>query len=195
MNTFTRLFAVLLCASVPVMSMAQKAEMPEPKDFLVGDSWEWRQFDNRTKQEEGKFNRSVIRVNGILRFQSETGRSFQISNAFLGHPGQTKPWRVWPLEVGKEWVYDEDWTESGVSGNTRQNAKVVAYEDVTVPAGKFMAFKIEYKGWYRNSRGSSGIQFDTYWYAPEAKADVKRLRDDGFNNWTRELVNYKRGTP
>jgi len=72
---------------------------------------------------------------------------------------------------------------------------VVAYEEVTVPAGKFMAFKIEHRGWFRNSRGSSGIQKDTYWYAPDAKADVKHIRDDEYNMYTRELISSKRGAP
>ena len=76
-----------------------------------------------------------------------------------------------------------------------QDAEVVAQEEVSVPAGKFMAFKIEYRGWYRNSRGSSGKQNDTYWYAPEVKADVKHIRDDGYNMYTRELINYKRAAP
>ena len=52
-----------------------------------------------------------------------------------------------------------------------------------------MAFKINYRGWYRNSK-SNGKQHDAYWYAPDAKADVKHVRDDMY---TRELTLYKRG--
>ena len=193
MTGTSKLFAViLLFATATASVMAQTAEMPEPKDFMVGDTWEWRQMDNRTNLEEGKRSRSVVNQRGILKFQSERGTFYQLSNSFLGNPRQIKPWRTWPLEIGKEWEYEEDRTDGNRSVNTKQDAKVVAYEEVTVPAGKFMTFKIEYKGYYRNSQGGSGRQADTYWYAPDVKADVKWVRDDGYNNWARELVVYKR---
>lgn len=194
MKSVTRLLAVVVCLVAPATALAQKAEMPTPAAFNVGDTWEWRQVDNRTKLEEGKRTRTVVKDDGVLRFSGERGR-FQISAAFLGRPLQ-KPWRVWPLEVGKKWAYEEDWTrDDGVTGDTKQDAAVVAYEEVTVPAGKFMAFKIEHRGWYRTSRGGSGKQHDTYWYAPDVNADVKHIRDDGWNMYTRELITYKRGAP
>lgn len=194
MNYILRLLGVIVSLAAPAISHAQKAEMPGPASFVVGDTWLWRQVDNRTKLEEGQQTRTVVMEGGILRFSSGRGSS-QISTSFIGNPSR-KPWRVWPLEVGKKWGYDEDWTRrDGVTGNTQQDAQVVAYEEVTVPAGKFMAFKIEHRGWYRTSRGSNGRQDDTYWYAPDAKADVKHIRDDGYNMYTRELISYKRGAP
>ena len=194
MNYVFRLLAVTVVLASPAISQAQKAEMPTPATFGVGDTWVWRQVDNRTKLEEGQRTRTVVIVDGILRF-SDGRRNSQISSSFIGNPSR-KPWRVWPLELGKKWTYEEDWTRSdGVTGNTQQDAEVVAYEEVIVPAGKFMAFKINYRGWYRNSQGGSGKQNDTFWYAPDANADVKHIRDDGYNMYTRELTNYKRGTP
>lgn len=175
-------------------AIAQKAEMPAPDSFKAGDKWEWRQFDNRTKLEEGRGARTVVEVDGIRLFSDGTNH-MPISAAFLGDPA-TKPWRVWPLEVGKKWVYDGDWTRSdGATGNTRQNAEVVAYEEVSTPAGKFMAYKIEYRGFFKNSSGRNGKQNDTYWYAPEVSADIKRVRDDPFNMYTRELTAYTRAAP
>lgn len=193
MNSLLRLLAIV-CFAGPAISHAQNAEMPAPMTFNVGDTWEWRQIDNRTKMEEGRWSRTVVKVNGILLFSNGTGNS-QISQSFIGEPA-SKPWRVWPLEVGKKWIFDGDWVRAdGVSGNTKQDAEVVAYEEVTVPGGQFMAFKIEYRGWYRNSRGGNGKQNDTFWYASDAKADVKQIRDDGYNIYTRELVSYKREAP
>lgn len=193
MNSFLRLLAIV-CFVGPTISYAQKAEMPAPMSFNVGDTWEWRQIDNRTKLEVGKWSRTVVKVNGIIMFSNGTSNS-QISNSFIGDPA-SKPWRVWPLEVGEKWVFDGNWVRAdGVSGNTKQDAEVAAYEEVVVPAGKFMAFKIEYRGWYRNSQGGHGKQNDTYWYAPDAKADVKHIHDDGYNMYTQELVTYKLGAP
>jgi hypothetical protein len=82
-----------------------------------------------------------------------------------------------------------------VTGNTKQDAEVVAYEEVSTPAGKFMAYKIEYRGFFKNSNGRNGKQNDTYWYAPEVNADIKRVRDDGINLNTRELTAYQRAAP
>ena len=198
MTSASRLLALLICLSVPVFSHAQRAEMPAPTSFNVGDTWEWRQIDNRTKLDEGKSTRSVVSIDGVLQFSTGTANS-QMSAILVagGYSGpQSKPWRAWPLEVGKKWVFDSDWLRpDGVSGNTKQDVEVVGYEEVVVPAGKFMAYKIIHRGYYRNSSGFSGQQNDTYWYAPDAKADVKQVRDDRYNLYTRELVSYKLGTP
>ena len=201
MKSVAHLLAVMAYLVAPVTAHAQKAEMPAPTAFNVGDTWEWRQVDNRTKLEERKLTRTVVKVDGILQFSDGTTNS-QISAAFIdgGYNHSQKPWRVWPLEVGKKWVFDADWVRGdGVTGNTKQDVEVVAYEEVAVPAGKFMAFKIEHRGWYRNSRGGraemggSGQQNDTFWYAPDVNAHVKHIRDDGYNMYTRELITYKRG--
>lgn len=192
MNLLLKLLAVLVFTG-PAVSLAQKAELPAQSVFNAGDTWVWRQIDNRTTLEEGKRSRTVAKVDGTLMFSDGTSNT-QISQAFIGEPN-SKPWRVWPLEVGTKWAYDGDWVRAdGMRGNTKQDAEVVAYEEVTVPAEKFMAFKINYRGFYWNSR-SNGKQHDTYWYAPDANADVKHVRDDGSNMYTRELTLYKRGSP
>jgi hypothetical protein len=194
MKFIHQVFAAIMVTCVPLMSHAQIAEIPAITTFNVGDKWEWRRLDNRTNVEEGRSTRTVVKVDGILKFSSERGNR-QISQDFLGKPS-VKPWRVWPLEVGKKWEYEEDWlSKSGTPGNTQQNVEVVGYEEITVPAGKFMAFKIEHKGWYRRNGGSGGKQTEVYWYAPEAKTNVKRTFDDGYDSWTEELLIYKRAAP
>ena len=195
MHKFIRGLALMaaLVASANT-AIAQKAEMPAPDSFKAGDKWEWRQVDNRTKLEEGRGSRTVVEVDGIRLFSDGTVNT-PISTAFIGDPA-SKPWRVWPLEIGKKWVFDGDWARpDGVTGNTKQNAEVVAYEEVSTPAGKFMAYKIEYRGFFKNSNGRNGKQNDTYWYSPEVSADIKRVRDDPFNMYTRELTAYKRVAP
>ena len=185
-------FAGLLSGMLGVY--AQTAEIPTPTSFQVGDVWEWKRFNNRTKLEEGQQSRTVVKDGDLLVFSNGGGTS-QISNAFIGEPSAS-PWRVWPLEVGKKWKYDAAWQRAdGVSGTTKQDVAVVAHEEVVTPAGKFMAFKLEYRGFYSNSRGGSGKQHDIYWYAPEVRADVKHIRDDGSNQYMRELVSFKKGSP
>ena len=186
---------VFVCFFAPTFSHAQKAEMPAISAFIAGDTWEWRQVDNRTKMEEKRRTRTTVDVNGkpLFRHSEEVGDS-EISLSLLGTPASMS--RIaWPLEVGKKWVFNGNWIRvDGVSGNTKQDAVVTAFEEITVPAGKFMAYKIEYRGWYQTSRPGSGKQNDTFWYAPEVFAEVKHIRDDGFNQYTRELLSYKHDT-
>lgn len=44
---------------------AQSAGMPDLSAFVVGDRWEWRQFDNRTKLEESGTSVVVADVKGV----------------------------------------------------------------------------------------------------------------------------------
>lgn len=189
-----RTFFTFTATLLPLLAAAQIAQMPVPEAFKPGDQWVWRQIDNRTKMEEGKPSRTVVLDDGIVYFSYGNSRA-KISDGLMGRPA-TQQWRQWPLEVGKKWTHNEDWQRAdGVTGNTQAQVEVTAYEAVEVPAGKFMAFKIEHKGFFTNSRGNRGQQVDTFWYAPEALADVKLIRNDGYNMYTRELVSYKRGTP
>ena len=65
----------------------------------------------------------------------------------------------------------------------KSQIRVAAFEDVTVPAGTFKAFRIEYKGGIgsstsggRREQSLSGIESnDTYWYAPGVKIVVKSI--------------------
>ncbi len=192
---YARLGSLLACVLSPCLGHAQTAELPTPDNFRAGDAWEWRQVDTRTKQVETKLVRSVVAVNaGVLQFFDGVARSDIASDLTFGSRGEEtrKPWRAWPLSLGKKWVYDGTWRRSdGVTGTTQQDVEVVAYEEVAVPAGKFMAFKIEHRGFYRNSNGATGKQQDTYWYAPEAKCDVKHDRFDGFNSYSQELTSFR----
>lgn len=192
-NSSARFLLSLALLAAPLISRGQAAQMPPASDFKVGDRWEWRQLDDRTGLEERKFARTVIDVDGAIQFTNGL-ENYQISALIIdgGYLHSDKPWRVWPLEVGKKWRFEGEWARSdSATGNTRQDVEVVAYEEVVVPAGKFMAFRIEHHGFYQNARRRSGQQNDTYWYAPEARADVKHHRDDGHNLYTRELLSYK----
>jgi hypothetical protein len=91
----------------------------------------------------------------------------------------------WPLTVGKTWTKSYRMT---VHANKQifpfeATYKVEAYEDVTVPAGTFKAFKI-------SSSTNTGSQ-DTYWFAPEVglfvKQSLRRTDKSGYGPGTREV--------
>jgi len=168
---------------------AQSAAMPDVSAFVVGDRWEWRQVDNRTKLEESGRLVEVVQDKGVRALMVE-GMQRPLDFPYVGEPS-SKPWRVWPLTVGKQWSVDMDYVRPDrTTGNLKQDARVVAHEEVSVPAGKFMAFKIEYDGYVRTSTGFNGRIVDTFWYAPVARADVKHMRRIGNADFTRELVKF-----
>ena len=79
----------------------------------------------------------------------------------------------WPLEVGKEWR-DTYLLENAQEKSSRRLVirRVVSdIEEITIPAGKFAAFKID----SYDQSGGGGLVTE-YWYSPEVKWLVK-LRD------------------
>jgi hypothetical protein len=57
-----------------------------------------------------------------------------------------------------------------ITGNLKAN--VVGYEKITVPAGTFDAWKLEYIGYFKRSdypASAGGVVMQTYWYAPAMK--------------------------
>ena len=91
----------------------------------------------------------------------------------------------WPLEVGKTWRTRYFWTDKVLhpdwSGSSWQDWAVVAWEEVTVPAGTFMAYKVvRTKGSWETASEDVDIQ----WYAPELQTAVKsvwhRSPNDGY---------------
>lgn len=191
------------CFSVPSISLAQTTDIPASSDFSIGEKWVWIVKDGLTGSEERRITRTVAMDEGILKFSRLNGRTYPISqHNFINRPAN-KPWRVWPLEVGRKWKYDGDWikTSTGTLSNTKQDVEVVSFEEVTVPAGTFMAFKIEHKGGSdRPSTSRPGQyvytpQIDTYWYAPSVKADVKHIGKSDYDNTIVELVSYEKPSP
>jgi len=90
----------------------------------------------------------------------------------------------YPLVVGKTWTSSHRLTVIPKDQVVPFDAtwKVEAYEDVTVPAGTFKAFKM--------SASSFGFQ-DMYWFVPElgiyAKQSLRRTDKSGYGPGTREV--------
>jgi len=84
-----------------------------------------------------------------------------------------------PLEVGKQWSYVNDYVLSDpffytVQGHNKVSVTVLGYEKVRVPAGEFDAFKLEAKGNWVSPQAGVGESDNTYWYAPAVRAIVKK---------------------
>jgi hypothetical protein len=100
----------------------------------------------------------------------------------------------WPIKVGAKWTesmafYDR---KSGKSWDpVEQTWKVLAYEEIVVPAGKFMAFKMQ------SSPGKNNAIVLTVWYAPDIGLNVKTIYERtpqnylGYGKFIYELTEYQ----
>jgi hypothetical protein len=101
-----------------------------------------------------------------------------------------------PLWVGKKWSYTFQTsrtrraTSMSADRDSDSDVKVVAYEQIKVPAGTFWAFKIEEVRRIRGAKGPRAMlgYHVTVWYTPDVKGNVKIEQDDDVYN--RELVKY-----
>ncbi|MFC1877926.1 adenylate/guanylate cyclase domain-containing protein [Thermodesulfobacteriota bacterium] len=87
-----------------------------------------------------------------------------------------------PLFVGKKYKSEYLFNNKAMSGNISRTVVVKSFENVTVPAGTFKAFKIIAK---HNGKK------DIYWYSPRLKLYTKRITiHHRTGQSTRELIQY-----
>lgn len=166
---------------------------PTVNDYKIGEKWiwKWRRSVEGEVRAEGEDMREVAAYNGTLGFWN--GVDTVLISTTLGQDNSSTPFRDWPLYVEKKWKFQSDWENNeGTKGKTSQDIEVVLFEELNVEAGKFMAYKIEYKGMVTNSRGFKGEMTDIWWYSPDLKVSVKHVNDDGYGVYTNELTSYSK---
>ncbi|MFB3819568.1 MAG: hypothetical protein ACE147_18070 [Candidatus Methylomirabilales bacterium] len=120
------------------------------------------------------------------------------TNATVGHKTLD-----FPLQVGKQWTYSYIASASrggrGTATSFWLTHKVVGCEEVSTPAGKFPALKLEITEHYGDratgSMGPPTMGVSHLWYAPQVKNYVKRHYDpspnySGLGYRDFELVKY-----
>ena len=181
------------CTNVPNSSATEKvAEKPIVKDYKIGETltWDWRRSVEGEVRAQGEDYREVVKFKNTLGFYYGNNDTVKIATVINKKASKT-PLYEWPLKVGKKWKYEVKWSnDEGTTGKTSQDAEVVSYGEVTVAAGKFMAYKIEYKGRISNSRGYDAEMKDVWWYAPAIQTYIKHTQDDGEGLYINELINY-----
>jgi len=109
-----------------------------------------------------------------------------------------------PLRVGATYPVEYE-SVFGPQRNWRskheRKARVVGWEEITVPAGKFRALKVEVEGSFQRLDTSlAGTAKTTIWYVPEVKRWAKLIFEDNilmgpqrgpFNKFGEELVQFK----
>ncbi|MBL7472912.1 hypothetical protein [Robertkochia sediminum] len=168
---------------------------PTLTDFEIGEkwTWKWQRTINDKVMGEGVDVKEVVDYNGDLGFYFGNSRHDTIPAATMvnGEEGEN-PFHDWPLKVGKTWKHIEHWeNESGGKGISDRNVKIISYEQITVEAGTFWAYKIKYEGTIENlSTGGKAEVTDFWWYSPLLKEYIMHTQDDGYGIYTSELIAY-----
>ena len=92
------------------------------------------------------------------------------------------PWFNWPLELGKRWEYVGVAENQEGKSPIRDTYRVMAMEEIQVPAGTFRAVKI--------TREVGSLILDQYWYAPDVRWYVKWLGRRGDSDFEEVLQEY-----
>jgi hypothetical protein len=183
----------LALLSLAAPSLAQTTPRAERPDVRVGDSSVFEELDVRTGEKRDT-TFVVTRVESE-KIVAETSGSTSGAHTFTREFNQVEvrtgevvailfkpfwPHLHFPLEVGRTWdiPFEVDVQRQPAHvAKWQLRARVVALESVTVPAGTFRAFRIEYDGSFDTREGDktfNGTHKETAWFALEPMRIVKR---------------------
>jgi hypothetical protein len=157
----------LLCGSLSTASELPKPSTPEKPAFKVNDTWTYRTID-RFRNGETKERHLVV---SILRTHSDSilqsakavdsslppvekilGADLSVKNSINGKEVTVHKPFDFPLETDKKWevAYERSNPNKTIKlSKVKIQYTVTGWEEVTVPAGKFQALKVEAEGtWY-----------------------------------------------
>jgi hypothetical protein len=156
-------------------------KLGEPR-FRIGDAWVIsirddysgniiKRVSNKvTKIEndlvfiENDFGQEIRTLDGGVIKTNVTDNKFSYDPPRIDMPGDE-------LIVGKKWSMAYNQTDASSKGTLRQDAKIVALENVTTPAGTFLAYKIEVDGYIGVARTRQ-----IYWCEPSWGERIKWIR-------------------
>ena len=187
------LTAVILCACDET-TKSSTTKQPTLADYQVGEKWVWKYKGVTTEGEvrsDGKDTREIVSIDGVLGMTIGKD-TIPVTDIVKPEESET-PKYDWPLEVGKKWKFENNWTsQDGTTGNQSQDAEVLSYQEETVEAGKFMAYTIKYTGKTTNSRGYSADETEVWLYAPVVKNFIKLTQNQGDFLYEEELIEYSK---
>ena len=196
------LWAIAFALAVAAHAPAQKSKQPRADFFPLrtGDSWTYRNTadDSRytlkvlseEKQEDGSTRYLVEMLAGVQihkSFSKPGGWVLLHGERYPEHEGleakyePAKQFLQNPLVPGFKWRWQgKDQTQTEVG----ENNKVVKFENVIVPAGKFRAMKL-----VSEVSGGPRLMIRTSWYA-NGVGLVKTVTEAGQIKYGSELVDY-----
>jgi hypothetical protein len=173
--------AVFLLVAFDLFAQDQ-VEAPAYQD---GDLWQFRVAESGllVKSTEGiggdyeivySGGKFMVRRPGGVKLEGQ--QQIGIVLAMLYHEQQFELLQF-PLAVGKKWraEYQQQLRGARLPVERYADSSVTGVEEITTPAGKFRAFKIERHDTGRGGTGIAPPTFElTYFYSPETRAIVKQ---------------------
>jgi hypothetical protein len=195
-------FAAFACAQ----------EVARP-DVRVGDRWTYQRMDYDAGKSRGRYEmRVVFAERGVIQvvntsqgkaeevdatFTAEWNAVTSAGRVFNPHTG----WFRFPLRIGDGWQssFETILPKKQATSRNERSVKVVGWEEVVVPAGKFRALKVVADGGYQGLENTSraGTARNTIWYVPAIKRWVKIINENrpsgrgAGEHFGEELVDYK----
>jgi hypothetical protein len=192
---------------------AAQAEAPVPRpDVKVGDRWTYRRMDYEANRSRGNYEMHVVFAErGVIQVvtdqrSGETDTTYTSDWNAVTLPGRVfsphTGWLIFPLRSGASYRAAFEVVQLKRDHKVRHEyqVKVMGWEEVTVPAGKFRALKVESEGSFQRADDAfvSGKARSVIWYAPEVRRWVKMTREErpnrrrgGGDHSGEELVEYK----
>jgi len=169
----------------PITILEPVADAPSP--ILIGTTWQ-RQLIDRTGEKHTVWTlrgRGALEGRDVYLISSGATTLFwdvtTLNHMAAMHNGKITSTALpsegvfsWPLFLGKSWESRfryRDYVDVGDFNPVSSRYTVVSYEDVTVPAGTFMAFRID--GTPTRNESVTRVA----WYAPKPGIVVKRIWD------------------
>ncbi len=206
--------SLVLALAAPCGTPADEAAAPRPA-FKPGMSWTYQQRDEISGRDAGGVHLEVLAVQpdrvtvsvaaagepALHEHWDAAGNWQQVGTpawawlARLGGASQQVEFVPalalyrFPLQAGKSWVETVRAVDPGSGRKTdvRIFAKALAWEEVTVPAGKFRALKVR-RSIVPEDAGATRSQTTVTlidWYAPRVDGPVKRICDWEYHDYRR----------
>lgn len=187
--------AVVVAGGCAMFEPKAERYVPPP----LGSTWVYERrdtgsFGSGTSTMTNKRGEQMWQGQKVLSFETSDLTTLALQNGdWVGQTRGGKPafsWDPplawpWPIEVGKSWQRSFRVTIHATNQTVQVNdtQTVEAYEDVTVPAGTFKAFRI---------RTTSPTNDDINWFSPElgvwVKQSLRRTEKNALKPGTRETV-------
>ncbi|SEK46700.1 hypothetical protein SAMN04487910_0593 [Aquimarina amphilecti] len=193
-NRIIVLFALTILSACNNKTKLGITQQPTLTDYTIGEKWVWKYKGVTTGGEvcsDGTDTREVVKFGEFIGMTIGKD-TIPVSDIVKPEISKT-PKYDWPLEVGKKWKYENNWTsQDGTTGRQSQNVEVLSYQKETVEAGTFMAYTIKYNGKTTNSRGYNADETEVYLYAPAVKNFIKLTQNQGDFRYEEELIEYSK---
>src|SRR5210317_2297503 len=110
-NQFLLLLAVLILSAFNDNTESGITQQPTLADYSVGEKWVWKYKGVTTEGEvrsDGEDTREIVSIDGVLGMTIGND-TIPVTDIVKSDESET-PKYDWPLEVGKKWKYENNWT-------------------------------------------------------------------------------------